>query len=202
VLVAQEQEKNFLRLLHFAVVALTLSGCAIKEPAVSHNPASARAAGITSTSYVQSVSSEDAFEIYAGQLALQRARDSAVRSLARALINDHTLLTTRLGDAAQPEGIVPASGTLLPQHSSLLAQLQAASSIDFETLYRDMVVTSQTEVLSLHRQYASSGETPALRIFAQSAAPIVRSLLNQAQVVTVGVQPDIAPDSRTVGERG
>jgi putative membrane protein len=52
---------------------------------------------------------------------------------------------------------------------------------DLPELVIDQQVTAHEMALSLHQNYASSGDTPALRKTAQAAVPIIQQHLTTAQ---------------------
>ena len=182
-----------------------LSACARypnEHPTTASAAPAVSAISAASTSYVQSTASAELFEVQAGQLALQRASNSQVKILARDLVNDHSQLNGELAHAAQSSGMMFPIGTLLPQHSALLGQLQAARPEEFDTSYRDVVIRSHMRALDEHQRYASTGDQAALRNFAQAAMPIVQMRLNQAQSIVIAPPYYRPPGHRRAGERG
>jgi putative membrane protein len=154
------------------------------------------------SAYAQSAASAEQFEIQSSQLALQVSQNPAVRSYAQMLINDHSQLASRLNAAAQSSGIPAAPPVLLPQHSSLLSQLQYAPPADFDSTYRNIQVMALMQSADLHQGYAATGAVQPMRDFAASAVQTVQMHLGQAQALTIDTPRMRVPNSRRVGERG
>lgn len=166
--------------------ALLLAGCAANRanPTVAVAAATSAASAATAA-YVQSASSADVFEIVAAQLALQRSQNAAVRSFAQMLIYDHTQLYNQLEAAAQPSGAMTTAGTMLPQHSGLIAQLEAANSVEFDATYRKIEVVTHGQAWALHQRYAAMGDDAGLRDFAFGALTIAQNHRNQAHSLPI-----------------
>jgi putative membrane protein len=183
--------------------AAILAGCASRTapPAAPAAPAIDQAATAAASGYVQSASSAGQFEIQASQLALQMSQSPAVRAYAQMLINDHSQLASRLAAAAQSAGVA-APAMMLPQHASLMSQLQYAAPGQFDGTYRNIIVMTQMQAIDAHQGYAATGALPPLREFAASAAPLEQMHLSQAQALTIETPRMRVPSSRRAGERG
>lgn len=120
--------------------------------------------------YVRMAASSDLFEIQSSQLALSRSQSRAVREFAAMMIRGHTQLSNQLMSAARASGVT-VSPALMPMHSEMLAQLQAASGAAFDAEYRRQQLAAHEAALALHANYAARGDTPALRKVATAAAP-------------------------------
>ena len=170
-----------------AAAALSLSACA--PTTADQGTAEKTAVGTpdmtpeTASSFVPMAASGDSFEINSSRLALERSTNNGVRTYAQMMIRDHTNTTQQLSAAARAAGITPPPpGTMLPLHQTMFDRLQGAGSgASFDRAYwREQVMSHQTS-LALHSNYATDGDTPALRQVASAATPIVRMHLEQAQ---------------------
>jgi putative membrane protein len=162
------------------VLALTaaalLAGCTGKD-----DPRPDPEVPLTAPTYLQTAASSDLFEIQSSELALQRSQNAAIRAFARMLIEDHTRMSNELRrTAAATTGLTAPAATLLPRHAALLSQLQHASR-NFDVAYRDAQVASHQAALTLHRNYARSGDHASLRAVAARAAPVVEEHLSEAE---------------------
>ncbi|MFL6733631.1 MAG: DUF4142 domain-containing protein [Sphingomicrobium sp.] len=150
--------------------------------------------------YMTMAASGDLFEIQSSQLALQMSQNAAIRSFAQMLINDHTRMSQQMMATAQGAGLAPPPPALLPQHQAMLDQLRATPMASFDTAFRDAQVNAHQQALSLHQNYAASGDVPALRTLAAGAVPAIQAHLTQAQNLQVWAAPP--PPVARPGERG
>jgi putative membrane protein len=166
------------RSLFFAAsAALALSACA----------ASDTTAGMTGdltpterSAYVQMAAASDMFEIQSSQLAQSKAQRAEVRDFANMMIQHHSQTTQQLTTAATASG-TPPSPQLMPMQVEMMDRLQGASGANFDRLYMGQQVQAHEMALALHSNYASNGDTPALRAVASAATPIIRQHLDRAR---------------------
>jgi putative membrane protein len=85
----------------------------------------------------------------------------------------------------------------------MLDQLRAAGP-NFDVAFRDIQVQAHQEALTLHQNYSTGGDNPALRTVAAAAAPIVQQHLTAAQALNVTPAPPPMPATPppSAGERG
>jgi putative membrane protein len=187
--------------------AMALAGC-------SSNPPPAPAVAVDPTNplfapgYMAMAGSSDQFEIQSGQLALQMSQNPAVRNLAQMLITDHTNSTQMVVAAAQSAGLNPPPPAILPQHQALLDQERAAGSgAAFDMAFQQVQIQAHQQALTLHQNYAASGDVPALRTVAGQIVPVVQTHLNALQTLSVAPPPPppppvAPPPASRSGERG
>ena len=156
--------------------------------------------------YMSMAGSSDQFEIQSSQLALQASSSPALRNFANMLIADHTRSTQMVVAAAQSAGLTPPPPALLPQHQALLDQLRAAGTgPNFDMAFRDIQIQAHQQALTLHQNYAASGDVPALRTVAGQIVSVVQTHLNALQSMSVAPPPPppmAPPPARRAGERG
>jgi putative membrane protein len=134
------------------------------------------------SAYVEMAAASDLYEIQSSQLALSRARSSELRTFAQMLIDHHTATTRQLTAAATAAG-TPPSPSLMPMQAEMIAELQGANGAAFDRLFIQQQVKAHQMALALHSNYASNGDTPALRTVAAAATPIVRQHLERARAM-------------------
>jgi len=136
---------------------------------------------INGQSYVMMAAAGDQFEIQSSQIALIKAVSPDVRNYAQTLINDHTLMSSKLSAAAFAAGLAAPVPVLTADQQQMINDLQAApSSSNFDQLFlRDQIIAHEM-ALALHSNYASAGDTPALRVVASNAVPLIQAHLNIA----------------------
>ena len=124
--------------------------------------------------YVRMAAASDLYEIRSGQLAQTRTQNGALRDFAGMLIQDHTTTTSQLMAAAQASGMPPMTPALMPMQQDMLRRLEGASGAAFDREYLNQQVQAHQMALALHRNYASNGDTPALRQVASTAVPVIQ----------------------------
>lgn len=146
-------------------------------------------------SYMSMAAGGDQFEIQSSQIALIKASSADVRNFAQMLINDHTLMTSKLQAAAASAGLGAPAPVFSPDQQRMLNELQAApAGFEFDQLFlRDQVMAHEM-ALALHSNYASAGDTPALRAVAASAVPVVSMHLVTAGQLQIASGTMLATD--------
>jgi putative membrane protein len=180
----------------FPAIALAMfaSGCVshnIGAPGTSLHPADApggRAAAapgdMTPTAaqpYVKMAGASDLYEIQSSQIALRKSQRADVRQYASMLIQHHQMTSQQVMAAARAAGHTPPPPMLMPMQRQMIAQLNAASPAEFDSLFASQQVTAHEMALNLHSSYAQGGDTPQLRSVAQTAVPIITQHLEQAR---------------------
>jgi len=185
--------------------AIALAACSSKPPPAPPPPVDLNNP-LMAPGFMAQAASGDQFEIQSGQLALQMSQNPAVRNLANMLIADHTRSTQMVVAAAQSAGLTPPPPAILPQHQALLDQERAAGSGPaFDMAFRDIQIQAHQQALTLHQNYAASGDAPALRTVAGQIVPVVQTHLNALQSMNVAPPPPppmAAPPPKRAGERG
>ena len=185
--------------------AIALAACSSNPPPAPPTPVDLNNP-LMAPGYMTMAGSGDQFEIQSGQLALQMSQNPAVRNLANMLIADHTRSGQMVAAEAQSAGITPQTPAILPQHQALLDQERAAGSgYAFDTAFRDIQIQAHQQALTLHQNYAASGDVPALRTAAGQIVPVVQSHLNALQMLSVAPPPPppmAPPPPKRAGERG
>lgn len=157
--------------------------------------------------YLAAAGSSDQFEIQSANLAMQMSQNPGVRNFSNMLIADHSRSTQMLMAAAQSAHINPPPPGLLPEHQAMLSQLQASGSgQNFDMTFKNLQIQAHEHGLTLHQNYATSGDVPALRATAAQIVPVVQMHLSQAQMLNVAPPPPPppppAPAPGRAGERG
>ena len=165
-----------------ATAALSLAACASTQADMEADAAMARGDKTPTQrgAYVEMAAASDLFEIQSGRMAAERGQSAAVRAFGSMLVEHHQRTTAQLAAAATASGTMPTPD-LMPMQVQMLAELRAASGAAFDRLFVRQQVQAHEMALALHTNYASNGDTPALRAVASAAAPVVRQHLDQAR---------------------
>lgn len=125
--------------------------------------------------FFETAASANQFEIESSKLALERATDPALKSYAQKMVKDHEKAGEDLKALARKKDtIVPAS--LLRRHQAMLDDLrneQPGKAFDDE--YRDKMVLSHKEAVSLFDEAARDSRDPEIKAFAAKMLPTLQA---------------------------
>lgn len=165
------------RAVRWAAVAtlIMLAGCGRREAPAPQPapyprqvpPGAARA--LPATSYVATSASIDLYDIRAGELALERSSNAAVRDYASRLIEDHRGTSSQLSYAGRRLNLLPSAEMAAP-HQAMFDALSA--SADFDSLFRRQQTDIHQQAVRMHQAYAARGDSPTLRPVAANAAAV------------------------------
>lgn len=136
-------------------------------------PVAAQSARAAAMAYVEKAGAGDLYEIRASELALKKAAAPAVRDFAKTMIAQHDESTRAVIAAARSTGLEPKPPSLEPQQETMLGALQPLSGTAFDTVYLSQQRIAHQQALTLHSDFARSGENPALRRAAADIASVV-----------------------------
>ena len=132
-------------------------------------------------SFAQQAAGQDQYEIQAGRVAVQQAQDPRVRDFAQTMIRDHTRTTEALKAAVTRSGREPPNEAVNGDLVMMLSALQSQKGAEFDKAYMNQQVVAHHGALATQEGYAQTGDDPAVRQTAQSAVPMVRMHLEQAE---------------------
>lgn len=142
----------------------------------------AAAAPMTAADFVTKAASTDMFEIAEAKMARNKAASADVKKFAAMMIADHTKSTAGLKAAIAKSGqTLTPPAALAGDMQSKVDDLAKTTGADFDKAYVSQQVDAHTTALGVMRDYAASGDTPALKDFAGSTAPVVQTHLDMAQ---------------------
>lgn len=161
-----------------------LIGMAMAGPALAQEPGSRQ-----TRDFVEAVANSDAFEILEAQAALAQSADPGVRSLATKMIADHNALDRTLADAAAKAGLRPPAKGVGAEQAPLLGSLQGLTGAAFDRAYLQHQRLAHQAALVEAQGYAASGDDPAIRALAASAAQTIgahRAMVEQMRDPAAG----------------
>jgi len=131
-------------------------------------------------SFINAAGPSGQFEIQTSQIALQKARSSAVRAYAQQMIDDHTKTTQQLTQLAASKGATLSQG-LDPTQDRLLAAVLTAGPGSFDHTYLNGQVTGHTTTVTTFNDEVNSGQDADIKAFAQQNLPTVQQHLADAR---------------------
>ena len=160
----------------------------------------------TGKDFVQFMMMSDKFEIAASQLALERARDPAIRDFAADMIAAHRESSADLkavSDGTNVGRTVTPPPVLDPQHNDMYHALTASFGRRFEDIYLAQQRDAHEDALAHLEGYIDNGRVWQLQRFARRTAPMVRdhlAMLNgiRGGVVAINDRPRHVPGDVTI----
>ena len=132
--------------------------------------------------YAALAGANEAYQLRAAEIALEKARTPALRSHAETMLAEHRDRLARFEETARAAGLeeqLPPA--MLPRHWAMLRRLEQRSGSRFERTYVAQQVESHEIAVELHRNFAANGTGPRLIEFARAAAPIAARHLDAAR---------------------
>eukprot|EP01037_Dinobryon_pediforme_P001391 gene1391-1412_t len=172
----------------FALLAACAIAAAPLLAPVAHAQSVAEKTGVNSTlgrapktaDFVKSVAISDMFEIQSSQLAVEKG-DAATKAFAQQMITDHQKTSTELKSMAATDPAAANLPTSLDSsHQKMLDRLKALNGNDFNKRYHSDQVSAHKDAVSLFDRYAKGGDDAALKGWAGTTLPALRSHLQMA----------------------
>ena len=172
-----------------AAAALSLAACSpVTSGDIGQAPPPAASGETTPTQampYVAMAGASDLYEIQSSQLHHRRGESPALHRFAQMMIEHHAQTTAATTAAARSAGMNPPPPELMPMQRDMIARLQGLNGAAFDREYRTQQIAAHRMALTLHSNYASSGDTPSLKTSASSAVPIVQQHLTEIEGMTL-----------------
>lgn len=123
------------------------------------------------------------FELPSAQIAVDKAKDPAVKRLADRMILDHTAASDDLKKAVEAGGKVTflEDPEITPDMQRKIDQLTTASGADFDKKFLKIMADDHKEDLSLFRSYETSGSDPAIKDFVRRTLPTIGSHMREVE---------------------
>lgn len=157
----------FVRISRNGVIAAAL-GAAVLAPAAAQEAGSRQ-----SRDFVTAMANADAFEILEARTVLAQSASPAVRAFAETMITDHGTLDRALGEAVTKAGLRPPVMGVGADQAPLLGSLQGLTGAAFDRAYLEQQRLAHQSALIEAQAYAATGDDPAIRAFAATAASTI-----------------------------
>ncbi len=118
-------------------------------------------------------------EVSAGQQAVQKAKQPAVREFAQMMIKDHGQSEQALLALAKSRGITlppAAAGGIKPD-------LLLAGAANFDSAYVHAMSSGHGNTVAMFENYATTGKDPAVRAWAQQMLPTLKMHLDHIKSI-------------------
>lgn len=139
-------------------------------------------APLTAQEFVNKVAMTNMFEVKAGQLAEQKAKSQQDKTFAKKMIHDHQAAEAKLKALVGGSKVSAQLPTALDSdHREKLTQLRNLSGKQFDKAYNKMQKTGHKAAVMLLQEYASNGDNAALKQWAKSTLPTIKTHLSMAK---------------------
>jgi len=138
--------------------------------------------GNLSSAYVSSALMGDLYDVQAANIALERSKSEAVRTLAQEVRTEQAAARKTLealAAAETPSLVLP--GVLDQRRQGLIDNLQKAAPADFDRIYLDQLIAAHEEAQTLNWSFSDHSDTPGLVKNALTVRPQIEARLAQAR---------------------
>ena len=144
-------------------------------------------------------------EVQLGKLAMQKAQDPQVKSLAEAIVKDHEAANSQLTAIGYGKGIdMPkVTAEMKGDHRKLHDKLAKANGTEFDREYAKAMVDDHKKDIKKFEEQAKDGKDADLKSFAQQTVPKLKQHLQMAEQAQKSMQSQTSQDRRsTTGSTG
>ena len=146
--------------------------------------------------FVQKAWNIDNYEIRAGQHALNKTNNQAVRDYATMIVADHNNAEGDLKPILEAAGVTlpTAPGSLDSDHQSRLDKLGGLKGAQFDDQFRQQQIDGHERAITLFRDYATKGTHAELKSWAQKSVSMLERHLEQARSLPRDAQKGASSD--------
>ncbi len=119
--------------------------------------------------------------VKASGLAISNSKNQQVIQFAKAMIDDHTLLTDNL-KKLETDNFVAATDTISPENLQMISDLEQKKAADFDKAYIGMLVSQHEQDIALFKA-AAQDKSPDVVAFAQKTMPSLLAHLDSAKLI-------------------
>ncbi len=169
-----------------SLAALSLAACGDKSSElVSNTPSDPSIAAPASTDVEASIREAQDFvnaagqaglvEIRTSEMALEKAKNAELKTLAQKIIDDHKAAGDKLKVAASAAALAPPPETLDDFHMRRINDLvETDGDEDFDADYAALQVDAHNDAIKLFEDYSRDTDAlPQLKMFADDALPVL-----------------------------
>jgi putative membrane protein len=152
---------------------------------------SASSLSVGDAKFVRDATESSLAEIQLGQMGVQKATNSDVKTFAQRMIDDHTQANSQLAPIASQKGVtLPTDVSTLHKHAA--SQLSKLSGAEFDRAFMDQMVTDHQKVVAEFQHVSKGAKDSDVKSFASTNLPTMQDHLKMAQDL----------DSRVGGKKG
>ena len=139
--------------------------------------------GSDTQKFFEEAASANKLEVEVGRLAAQRATNPQLKSFGQQMVTDHTKASLELQTLATRKGITLPT-TMSDAHQKKLDKLrEEKAGKDFDQEFRDVMIDSHQEAVSLFEDTAKDAQDPDVKSFAAKMLPTLQHHEQQAKAL-------------------
>jgi putative membrane protein len=137
-------------------------------------------------------------EVMLGKLAMQKAQDSQVKTLAETIVKDHEAANAQLTAIGSGKGVdMPkATAEMKGDHKKMHDKLAKANGAEFDREYVKGMVDDHKKTIKKFEEQAKDGKDAELKSFAQQTLPKLKQHLQMAEQAQKAMQSQTSQDGR------
>jgi putative membrane protein len=137
--------------------------------------------------FAQKAATSDMYEVQAGKLAADKGQSDAVKQFGQQMVDAHSKTTEELTSIVKNKNIkVDLPPKLDATHQKLIDDLSSVSAQDFDKTYADQQAAAHKKAVDLFKKYASKGDDPDVKQFAEKTLPTIEHHLEEAKKLPAG----------------
>ncbi|MGA1859779.1 DUF4142 domain-containing protein [Azospirillum sp. 11R-A] len=136
--------------------------------------------------FAEKAAISDMFEIQAGKLAQDQAKEQGVKQFGSQMVSDHTKTSDAMKTMAQQKSMTLPT-KLDSEHQQKLDKLRGLKGDQFDSAYLQGQTDAHQTAVTLFRQQAENGKDADLRRFAEQTLPTLEQHLRHVRDMRPGV---------------
>lgn len=140
--------------------------------------------------FVEEAAISDMYEIQAGKLAQDHAKDNGVKQFGNHMVTEHTKTSDAMKTMAQQKSVTLPT-KLDSAHQQKLDKLRGLQGEQFDAAYLQDQIDGHQQAVALFRTQAEKGQDPDLKRFAEQTLPALEQHLRQVR----DLRPNVASTS-------
>jgi putative membrane protein len=161
--------------------ALLITACS-KDDSGTDNGSGMTVVNQTDVMFMKGTAESNTAEVGAGQLALNRGTNAAVKMFAQMMVNHHTMAQTKLkalGDSVRVS--VPDSVSM--ENQMLMQRLSTLSGYSFDTAYMNSQIIGHQKTLNIFQMEMNNGQNMWVKNFANRNVGMIQQHYNMADSI-------------------
>lgn len=140
------------------------------------------AAPMSAKDFADKVTVANRYEIDTGELALQYAKDGAVKSFAQQMVDDHKKAGEEFKAALKAANIEPPKESLDVTHTAKYAKLRVfTTESGFDAAYVKDGVAAHEDTVKIFNEFVANGEDSPVKDFAKKTLPTLEHHLEMVK---------------------
>jgi putative membrane protein len=148
--------------------------------------------------FLEKAASADMLEVESGRLAAQKAKNPQLKKFGQKMATDHAQATAKLRALAARKGVAFPS-VMSDDHQKKLAKLREAKAGEhFDARFRDLMVDSHEDSVSLFEHTAKDSKDPDVRAFAAKMLSTLQQHEAAAKALPMIIEAPVSAPSAPV----